>query len=192
MVEAVVGAVPEAVARVDGGAGGWVFGEGVLDFPDLEVGFAEEGGGVAGFVEGVAEDGDVLGEVDFVLEDLVAALAAAGDHAGAGGHADGGGGVGAGEADAAGGKGVEMGGANGGVAGAAEGVPALLVGGDEKEVGGLGHGNSLRGEAVGVEGGVGEFEVEADALADEGLEVLTVPGDGDVDAIGDLGVAVGM
>ena len=120
VVEAVVGAVPEAVARVYGGAFGWVFGEGVFDFPDLEVGFAEEGGGVAGFVEGVAEDGDVLGEVDFVLEDLVPALAAASDHAGAGGHANGGGGVGAGEADAAGGKGVEMGGADGGVAGAAE------------------------------------------------------------------------
>ena len=136
VVEAVVGAVPEAVAWVDGGAFGRVFGEGVFDFPDLEVGFAKEGGGVAGFVEGVAEDGDVLGEVDFVFEDLVAALAAAGDHAGAGGHADGGGGVGAGETDAAGGEGVEMRGADGGVAGAAEGVPALLVGGDEEKVGG--------------------------------------------------------
>ena len=117
-----------------------MFGEGVFDFPDFEVGFAEEGGGVADFVEGVAEDGDVLGEVDFVFEDLVPALAAAGDHGGAGGHADGGAGVGAGEADAAGGKGVEMGGADGGVAGAAEGVPALLVGGDEEEVGGHGGG----------------------------------------------------
>ena len=57
VVEAVVGAVPEAVARVDGGAFGRVFGEGVFDFPDFEVGFSEEGGGVAGFVEGVAEDG---------------------------------------------------------------------------------------------------------------------------------------
>ena len=87
-------------------------------------------------MQGVAEDGDVLGEVDFVFEDLVSALAAAGDHAGAGGHADGGAGVGAAETDAAGGEGVEVGRADGGVAGAAEGVPTLLVGGDEEEVGG--------------------------------------------------------
>ena len=140
VVEAVVRTVPEAVTRVDGGAGGRVFGQGVLDFPDLEVGFAKKGGGVADFVQGVAEDGDVLAEVDFVFEDLVPALAAAGDHAGAGRHADGGTGVGAAETDAAGGKGVEMGRADGGVAGAAEGVPALLVGGDEEEVWGVGHG----------------------------------------------------
>ena len=68
----------------------------------------------------------------------------------------------------------------------------MLVGGDEEEVGGRGHGKSLSREAVGVEGGVGDFEVEADALADEGLEVLAVPGDFDVDAVGDLGVAVGV
>ena len=97
VVEAVVRTVPEAVTRVDGGAGGRMFGQGVLDFPDLEVGFAKKGGGVADFVQGVAEDGDVLAEVDFVFEDLVPALAAAGDHAGAGGHADGGAGVGAAE-----------------------------------------------------------------------------------------------
>ena len=116
---------------------GGMFGQGVLDFPNFEVGFAEKGGGVADFVQGVAEDGDVLAEVDFVFEDLVPALAAAGDHAGAGGHADGGTGVGAVEADATSGQGIEVGRADGGVAGAAEGVPTLLVGGDEEEVWGL-------------------------------------------------------
>ena len=148
VVEAVVGAVPEAVARVDGRTCRRVFGQGVLDFPDFEVGFAEEGGGVADFMQGVAEDGDVLAEVDFVFEDLVPALAAAGDHGGARGHADRVAGIGAAEADAAGGQGVEMGRADGGVAGAAEGVPALLVGGDEEEVWGVGHGNGM-----GCEGG---------------------------------------
>ena len=34
--------------------------------------------------------------------------------------------------------------------------------------------------------------MEADALAEEGLEVAAVPGDWDVDALGDLGVAVGV
>ena len=140
VVEAVVGPVPEAVARIDGGACRRVFGQGVFDFPDFEVGLAEEGGGVADVMQGVTQDGDVFAEVDFVLENLVPALAAAGDHAGAGGHADGSAGVGAAEADAAGGQRVEVGRADGGVASAAEGVPALLVGGDEEEVGWLGHG----------------------------------------------------
>ena len=134
VVEAVVRPVPEAVARVDGGACRRVFGQGVLDFPDFEVGLAEEGGGVADVMQGVTQDWDVFAEVDFVFEDLVPALAAAGDHAGAGGHADGSAGVGAAEADAAGGQRVEVGRADGGVASAAEGVPALLVGGDEEEV----------------------------------------------------------
>ena len=57
VVEAVVRTVPEAVTRVDGGAGGRMFGQGVLDFPDLEVGLSKKGGGVADFVQGVAEDG---------------------------------------------------------------------------------------------------------------------------------------
>ena len=41
VVEAVVRTVPEAVTRVDVGAGGGMFGQGVLDFPNFEVGFAE-------------------------------------------------------------------------------------------------------------------------------------------------------
>ena len=57
---------------------------------------------------------------------------------------------------------------------------------------GRGERSALGGEAVGVEGGVGDFDVEADALAEEGLEVAAVPGDGDVDAVGDFGIAVGV
>ena len=103
--------------------------------PRLEVRLADEGGAVAGLVGQVPRDaGGVGGQGDAVGHHAMGAGVLAGEHGAARGHAHGVLVVGPPVDEPGAGELVDDGGAGDGAAVAAQGVVALLVGGDEQDV----------------------------------------------------------
>ena len=103
------------------------------------MGLADHDVGVTLGFEEVRQGGEVGQARGAVFDSAVDGRVESRDEAGAGWHADGGGRVGLGEQDAFGGQTIQMGGYGVGVTHTLEGVPPLGVGGDQEDVGFVGH-----------------------------------------------------
>lgn len=97
--------------------------------------FSEVGGGVSGLLKLSGESGEVFGVFGEIIDDAVGVGVEAAEDGGAAGGAQGGSAEVVFEEDAFIGEAVDIGGGEVGVTGAAEGVPALVVGEDEDHVG---------------------------------------------------------
>ena len=105
----------------------------VLNVGGAEMCFADQGGRVAGILQMISQDRYRFAQVDVMVEDLVPSLAPSGDHAGAGGHTDGIGGVRPVETHTLIREPVHIGSTDRVIV-QADSVPALLIGSDEQEV----------------------------------------------------------
>ena len=88
VVESEIRPVPQAILVADRRPRRRLIRQHVLEIGGLEVRLADQRRGIAGRAQRIAHDWNRLAEVHRMVEDLMPALTAAGDHAGPGRHAD--------------------------------------------------------------------------------------------------------